>query len=125
MFQIAGGSIGLGLNTTIFTSRSETSLDGHIHAVGALVTDRQSDLAHGILAGTASGRGVLAQFPATVAHRLTSLVRDAFVAGLHTAFRVDAALALAALLVAALFVGGSVHPARSRQLRRAHHQASS
>jgi hypothetical protein len=68
---------------------------------------------------------VLAQFPATVAHRLTSLVRDAFVAGLHTAFRLDAALALAALLVAALFVGGSVHPARSRQLRRAHHQAAS
>jgi EmrB/QacA subfamily drug resistance transporter len=125
MFQIAGGSIGLGLNTTIFTSRSETNLDGHISAVGALVSDRQSDLAHGILAGTASGREVLAQFPATVAHRLASLVRDAFVAGLHTAFRLDAALALAALLVAALFVGGSVHPTRSPHLRRSHHQASS
>jgi EmrB/QacA subfamily drug resistance transporter len=125
MFQIAGGSIGLGLNTTIFTSQAESNLDHRVASLGTVVTDRQSDLAHGILAGTASGRGVLAQFPATVAHRLTSLVRDAFVAGLHTAFRLDAALALAALLVAGLFVGGSVHPTRSLQPRRAHHQASS
>jgi hypothetical protein len=36
-------------------------------------------------------------------------VRDAFVAGLHTAFRLDAALAFCALLVAVLFVGGTVH----------------
>jgi MFS family permease len=44
-----------------------------------------------------------------VAHRLSSLVRDAFVAGLHTAFRLDTALAVCALLVAVLFVGGNVH----------------
>jgi hypothetical protein len=115
----------LGLNTTIFTSRSETNLDAHVASLGTVISDRQADLAHGILAGTASGRGVLAQLPASAAHRLTSLVRDAFVAGMHTAFRLDAALALAALIVAALFVGGSVHPARSVALRRAHHQATS
>ena len=31
MFQIAGGSIGLGLNTTIFTSRSSSNLESHLH----------------------------------------------------------------------------------------------
>jgi EmrB/QacA subfamily drug resistance transporter len=109
MFQIAGGSIGLGLNTTIFTSSSKSDLNGHLGEVGATVTSVQSDLVHGILAGTASGQHVLRQFPAAVAQRLSSLVRDAFVTGLHTAFRLDTALAFCALLVAVLFVGGTVH----------------
>jgi EmrB/QacA subfamily drug resistance transporter len=108
MFQIAGGSIGLGLNTTIFTSTSKSSLNSHLVQVGAKVTSVQSDLVHGILAGTASGQHVLRQFPATVAQRLSSLVRDAFVAGLHTAFRLDTVLAFCALLVAVVFVGGRV-----------------
>jgi len=115
MFQIAGGSVGLGLNTTIFTSSSKDSLRDNIDQVGAHVSETQSDVVHGVLAGTASGKHVLAQFPATVAHRLSSLVRDAFVAGLHSAFRLDAALALCALLVAALFVGGRPGSSSSEQ----------
>jgi EmrB/QacA subfamily drug resistance transporter len=107
MFQIAGGSIGLGLNTTIFTSSSKGNLNSHLDEVGAKVTSVQSDLVHGILAGTASGQHVLRQFPAAVAGRLSSFVRDAFVAGLHTAFRLDTALAFCAL-VAVVFVGGTV-----------------
>jgi EmrB/QacA subfamily drug resistance transporter len=113
MFQIAGGSVGLGLNTAIFTSRSKSDLNGHLKSVGAAVTETQSDLVHGILAGTASGRQVLGQFSSGVAHRLSSLVRDAFVAGLHTAFSLDAALAVCSLLVAVLFVGGTVHRAHA------------
>jgi hypothetical protein len=35
-------------------------------------------------------------------------VRDSFVTGLHSAFRLDTALAFCALLVAVLFVGGSL-----------------
>jgi EmrB/QacA subfamily drug resistance transporter len=125
MFQIAGGSVGLGLNTTIFTSSSKSNLNSHLASVGAAVNERQSDLVHGILAGTASGKQVLAQYPPGVAQRLTTLVREAFVTGLHTAFRLDAALALAGLVVAVAFVGGAVHlhAARTRQPRRAHHQA--
>jgi EmrB/QacA subfamily drug resistance transporter len=125
MFQIAGGAIGLGLNTTIFTSRSESNLDAHVSALGATITDRQVDLAHGILAGTESSRRVIAAFPSEVGQRLEGLVRDAFVAGMHTAFRVDAALAFGALIVAALFVGGSLHPhvRHTHQPRRAHHRA--
>jgi hypothetical protein len=108
MFQIAGGSIGLGLNTTIFTSTSKSNLNSHLDKVGATVSSVQSDLVHGILAGTASGQHVLRQFPTAVAQHLSSLVRDAFVAGLHTAFRLDTALAFCALLVAVVFVGGTV-----------------
>jgi EmrB/QacA subfamily drug resistance transporter len=107
MFQIAGGSVGLGLNTTIFTSSSKSDLNSHLGTLGAKVSETQSDLVHGILAGTASGKQVLSQFSTGVAQRLSSLVRDAFVAGLHTAFRLDTALAICALLVAVLFVGGS------------------
>jgi EmrB/QacA subfamily drug resistance transporter len=125
MFQIAGGSIGLGLNTTIFTSSSKSNLNSHLAAVGAAVSEKQSDLVHGILAGTASGKQVLGQFPAAAQHRLSSLVRDAFVGGLHTAFRLDTALAIGGLLVAAMFVGGALHlhPARTLNPRRSHHQA--
>ncbi len=115
MFQIAGGSVGLGLNTTIFTSSSKGNLNDHLSEVGAKVTATQSDLVHGILAGTASGKHVLAQFSNGVAQRLSSLVRDAFVAGLHTAFRLDAALALCALLVAVVFVGGRLGSSPAEQ----------
>ncbi len=115
MFQIAGGSVGLGLNTTIFTSSSKGNLNSHLGEVGAKVTATQSDLVHGILAGTASGKHVLAQFSSGVAARLTSLVRDAFVAGLHTAFRLDTALAVCALLVAVVFVGARLGSSTAEQ----------
>jgi EmrB/QacA subfamily drug resistance transporter len=111
MFQIAGGSIGLGLNTTIFTSRAQSNLDANIASLGATISDRQSDLVHGVLAGTATGRQIVTEFPGVVAHRLTSLVRESFVVGLHTAFRLDAGLAFAALAVAILFVGGTLRHA--------------
>ena len=126
MFQIAGGSIGLGLNTTVFISRAREDLNAHLASVGAAVTHTQANLAHGILAGTSSSRQVLAQFPGAAGHRLESLVRDAFVAGLHAAFRLDAALAFGALVVAALFVGGALHrhPRRTLVPRRSHHQAA-
>jgi len=75
MFQIAGGSIGLGLNTAIVTSGLGEGLDG-------------------------------------------------FVDGIADAFRVDAMLALAALAVALLFVGGKVGTeilhAHRPHLHRAH-----
>jgi MFS family permease len=123
MFQIAGGSIGLGFNTTLFTTRSHNVLDSHVAALGTKITDTQSDLVHGILAGTRSGKQILTQFAPGIAHRLELLVRDAFVSGLHLAFRVDAVLALCGMLVAIAFVGGTVkHHARPRELARHHHR---
>jgi EmrB/QacA subfamily drug resistance transporter len=123
MFQIAGGSIGLGLNTTVFSARSEGNLDAQIAALGTRVTDHQSDLAHGILVGTKSAKVVFAQLDPSVAHRLGVLVRDAFVTGLHTAFRMDAALALAGFFVAVMFVGATAKPELLHELRRWHHRA--
>jgi EmrB/QacA subfamily drug resistance transporter len=123
MFQIAGGSVGLGLNTTVFTSRSKDYVSAHVSAVGAQVTDTQSDLVFGILAGTRSANTVIKNFTPPVAHQLEALVRDGFIAGLHAAFRMDAALAFAGLLVAVTLVGGVVPHERLRELRRWHHHS--
>jgi MFS family permease len=54
MAQIAGGSVGLGLTTSIFTALSDRKLDQQITAAGIPLTDAQSDAAHGILGGTQS-----------------------------------------------------------------------
>jgi EmrB/QacA subfamily drug resistance transporter len=121
MFQIAGGSIGLGLNTSVFSAAAERNLDTHLAALSTRLSDTQSDLALNILAGTRSAKHVVAQVGSSAGHELQSLVRDAFVSGLHAAFRMDAALALAGLAVALLFVGGSVSRARLPGLRRCHH----
>jgi len=110
MFQVAGGSIGLGLATTVFTTASEDKLqsatkglsDGEIHDV------------QGVLAGTESAAQVLTRQGAATADRLVELVREAFVSGLTWSFRLVAALALAGLVVAVLFVGGSVRERVSR-----------
>jgi MFS family permease len=101
MAQIGGGSIGLGLTTTIFTSLSERKLDS---AVGSRLTDAQSDAAHGVLAGTESGRRVLHEYPGA-GSELLRFVREAFVTGFNWGFRVDAALAFVGVAVAAAFVG--------------------
>lgn len=107
MFQIAGGAVGLGISTTIFTTWSERKLDSELAHGGPRLTDAQGDAAHGVLAGTDSGVRVLHQFPAE-ADRIVAVVRDAFVSGFNAAFRVDAALAFVGVAVAALYVGGRV-----------------
>jgi EmrB/QacA subfamily drug resistance transporter len=104
MAQIGGGSIGLGLTTTIFTALSERKLDAQ---VGSKLTDAQSDAAHGILAGTQSGRQVLHEYPG-VGSELVRFVREAFVTGFNWAFRIDSALAFVGVAIALLFVGGAV-----------------
>src|SRR4029453_6878267 len=50
MFQIAGGAIGLGLTTTIFTITSEDDLDSKATAAGQHLTDHQVAVLHGQLA---------------------------------------------------------------------------
>ena len=104
MFQIAGGAVGLGVATTVFTSLSERRLDSH---VGGQLTDAETDAAHGILAGTDSGQQVLREFPGR-GPELVGFVRDAFAAGFDWAFRLDAVLALAGAAIAAAFVGGRI-----------------
>lgn len=108
MCQIAGGSIGLGLTTSIFAGVSTSRLASDAAAEGITARREDLDAVHGVLAGTESSQQVLAQFPADVADRLVELVRDAFVAGMQWGFRVDTALAFLGLAVSALFVGGTL-----------------
>jgi EmrB/QacA subfamily drug resistance transporter len=109
MFQIAGGSIGLGLTTTLFTTAATDSVQGSPIA-GALPAGQVGDV-QGILAGTRSARTVLGHLSSTGGERVFDVVRDAFASGMHWGFRFVAALALTGLLVSVLRVGGRLRPA--------------
>jgi EmrB/QacA subfamily drug resistance transporter len=112
MFQIAGGSIGLGLTTTVFTTASEDALQADL--AGTRLSGAEVDSLHGALAGTDSAGELLARFPAETADRLVELVREAFAAGMQWGFRLVALLALAGLVVSVFWVGGSLLRARGR-----------
>jgi hypothetical protein len=103
MFQIAGGSVGLGLTTTVFTSGIHTSLAAD---AGPGVPDRSQNAIHGILAGTDSAKQALSDFTTKSADQVLQIVREAFAAGFHSALLLDAVLAFAGFLVALFFVGG-------------------
>jgi Na+/melibiose symporter-like transporter len=106
MFQIAGGAIGLGMTTTIFTSMSETEFREKVTASGGQVTERQEDVIHGVLAGTKSGQQALNEFGPQAADRVLQIVRDSFVTGIQSGFKVVSAIALVGFVIAVLFVGG-------------------
>jgi len=104
MFQIAGGSVGLGLTTMIFTTASEDRLQRD----AASLSDRDVSEVQGVLAGTESAAEVIARQGSAAAERLIETVRDAFAAGLSWSFRLVAVLALLGVIVSLLFVGGSL-----------------
>ena len=120
MFQIAGGAIGLGLTTTVFTSASQSALADSVRATGiARNPPAQLDAVHGILAGTESARRALAHFSPEAVDRVRDLVRDAFVTGFQAAFRLDTALALGGLAITVAFVGGRLAARRPAAARGA------
>jgi EmrB/QacA subfamily drug resistance transporter len=104
MFQIAGGAIGLGLTTAIFTTRSEDKLAAEAAEAGSALTGHQQAVLHGDLAGTDAAATALAQLPSGAVETIERIVRESFVIGVQTSFRVVAAIALAGLVIAALFV---------------------
>ena len=106
MFQVAGGSVGLGLTTTVFVTASEDQLQKDL--AETRLGNAEVDALHGALAGTESSAEILARFSGDVAGRLLELIRDAFASGMQWAFRLIAALALVGLLISVLFVGGSL-----------------
>jgi hypothetical protein len=106
MAQIAGGAIGLGLTTTIFTTASTDAVQ-HSRLAGALRPGQFDDV-QGILAGTNSGAHVVATLPARAADAVLAVVRHAFAAGMQWAFRIVALLAFIGLVVTVLRVGGSL-----------------
>jgi EmrB/QacA subfamily drug resistance transporter len=112
MFQVAGGSVGLGLTTTVFVTASEDRLQRDL--AGARLDKSEIDTLHGALAGTESSTEILARFSRGVADRMLELIRDAFAAGMQWAFRLVAALALIGVLISILFVGGSLLRGRGR-----------
>lgn len=109
MFQVAGGSVGLGLTTTVFTTASQDRLQRETKGL----SEKEIEEVQGALAGTESAAEIVARQSAAAAERLLEVVRDAFVAGLNWSFRLVALLALAGLVVAVLFVGGSLRRSRS------------
>ncbi len=114
MSQIAGGAIGLGTSTAIFTSVSEDELAEKASAAGTQLTDHQDAVLHGVLAGTDAGEKALAQLGPKVADQILAIVRDSFVAGIQTTFKVVAAVALVGLVISIVFVGGSLMKRGSR-----------
>ena len=105
MFQIAGGSIGLGPTTTVFTRVSETKLASEAAAAGTPLTDQQTSVLHGVLAGNDAALDALASLSTAAQAEITQIVRDSFVAGIDTSLKVVAAFAFAGLLVAVRYVG--------------------
>jgi EmrB/QacA subfamily drug resistance transporter len=113
MFQIAGGALGLGLTTAIFSSASEGELESKVADEGSRVTEHQESVIHGVLAGTDPGQEGFNQVSGEVAaERVLSIVRDSFVVGIQTSFRVVAAIALVGLVITLLFVGGRLGKGR-------------
>jgi EmrB/QacA subfamily drug resistance transporter len=101
MFQIAGGSVGLGLTTTVFTTASQDKLQS---ATEGLRESEVEDV-QGVLAGTDSAAEVLARLGGGAAERVTEVVREAFMSGMTWSFRLVAVLALCGVAVCVLFVG--------------------
>jgi hypothetical protein len=106
MFQVAGGSVGLGLTTTVFTTASQDK----VQAAATGLSGTEIHDVQGVLAGTESSAQVLARHGGDVAGGLVELVREAFASGLAWSFRLVAVLAFAGLLVSVLFVGGRRSP---------------
>ena len=105
MFQVAGGSLGLGISTTIFASAANSKLDADATAAGLPLADHEVRDVQGILAGTDSAQEVAKQFPGQAAD-ISKLVSDAFIAGLQSTLIVCAAVAAVGVVVTVLFVGG-------------------
>jgi hypothetical protein len=116
MFQLVGGSVGLALTTAIFTAASEARV--HEDRLAGLLSEGEEQALIGLLANTGFAEQILDRFPGRAA-RLESLARDAFVSGIETSFAVVAMLALAGLVVTALWVGGRRRSPVAEPLRAA------
>jgi EmrB/QacA subfamily drug resistance transporter len=106
MFQIAGGAIGLGVTTTIFTISSENDLADEVAAHHLHASDQQVSVMHGVLAGTDSGMAALQKLPTAAQQTVHTFVGDSFVNGIQAGFRFVSIAAVLGLLVTIFFVGG-------------------
>jgi hypothetical protein len=119
MFQIAGGAIGLGITTTIFTLSSENELSDKADAAGTHLTDHQTAVLHGVLAGTDTGTAALHQLGSSAQATITGIVRESFATGVQAGFRFVALAAVLGFLISLFFVGGRLLPRRRQVAQRA------
>ncbi len=106
MFQIAGGAIGLAITTTVFTLSSEDELAEKAGAAGTQLTDHQTAVLHGVLAGTDSGTAALHQLGPSAQATITTIARESFATGVQAGFRFVAIAAVLGFLISLFFVGG-------------------
>ena len=104
MFQVAGGAVGLGLCTTLFTIRSEDAIVADASDAGLRMSDQQASVIHGVLAGTDAGSAAYDDFSTSVADKVIGVVKESFVAGAQFSFRVVGVIAIFGLVVAILGV---------------------
>lgn len=110
MFQIAGGAVGLGASTAIFTASSENELGERASRAGVDLTAHQQAVLHGDLAGTDAAAEALAALPREAAEQIERIVQDSFAVGVQTSFRAIAAVAIVGFLVAVLSLGRTPDP---------------
>ena len=111
MFQIAGGAVGLGIATAIFTGASEGRLgDLAKTETGVTLTGHEQSVLHGTLAGTDAATDALAELPSKAVAEIERIVSDSFAFGVQTSFRVIAAVAVVGFLVAVLDLGRTPDP---------------
>jgi hypothetical protein len=111
MFQIAGGAVGLGIATAIFTGASEGRLGDLAETVaGVTLTGHEQSVLHGTLAGTDAATDALAELPSKAVAEIERIVSDSFAFGVQTSFRVIAAVAVVGFLVAVLDLGRTPDP---------------
>jgi EmrB/QacA subfamily drug resistance transporter len=109
MFQVAGGSIGLGLTTAVVTTAAQATV--HSAGIANALNKAQEHAVNGILAGTDNAQDLLERFPG-MRGTISSVARHAFAHGTQSGFRVAAALAALAFLIAVVFVTGRRLPAQ-------------
>lgn len=111
MFQIAGGAVGLGISTAIFTSSSESELGDLVKSeTGATLSGHDQAVLHGLLAGTDAAKDALATLPARIAGEIERLVSESFAHGVQTCFRVIAVIAIVGFLIAVFDLGRTPDP---------------
>jgi EmrB/QacA subfamily drug resistance transporter len=106
MFQVAGGAVGLGITTMIFTLSSESELKDKAADAATPLTEHQSSVLHGLLAGTETSAAAKADLAPAALSRVDDWVHDSFVVGIQSGFRYAAILAIAGCFVSLFFVGG-------------------
>ncbi len=112
MSQIAGGALGLGLATSVFTLRSEAVLGDDAADAGTKLTSHQEAVLHGDLAGTDQAASALMELPARVMNEIVEIVAESFASGITLTFRVVAAIAVAGFFIVLFRIQGS--PPRGR-----------